>query len=66
MAKFFVDAMGMKMIQKTQDNAIDLERWSGQYYRPAVARGHTGRRADQAAGHRPYWLLVDNDQNSFV
>jgi hypothetical protein len=26
MAKFFVDAMGMKMIQKRKNNAIDLER----------------------------------------
>ena len=24
MAKFFVDAMGMKMIQKRKDNSIDL------------------------------------------
>ena len=57
MAKFFVDAMGMKMIQKRKNNAIDLSDGSVNITVLPLRAGTVGRRADQAAGHRPYWFL---------
>ncbi len=38
MAKFFVDAMGMTMIQKRKNNAIDLSDGSGEHHSAAASR----------------------------
>ena len=54
MAKFFVDAMGMKLIQKRKNNAIDLSDGIGEYHRASAAPRARRMARQQAAGHRSH------------
>jgi catechol 2,3-dioxygenase-like lactoylglutathione lyase family enzyme len=57
MAKFFVDAMGMKMIQKRKNNAIDLSDGSVNITVLPVAAGMGGK-----AGIDHIGFSAENDQ----
>ncbi len=60
MAKFFVDAMGMKMIQKRKNNAIDLSDGSVNITVLPLAAGMGGK-----AGIDHIGFSTDNDQEQF-
>jgi catechol 2,3-dioxygenase-like lactoylglutathione lyase family enzyme len=60
MAKFFVDAMGMKMIQKRSNNAIDLSDGSVNITVLPLAAGLGGQ-----AGIDHIGFSVENDQEQF-
>ena len=60
MAKFFVDAMGMKMIQKRKNNAIDLSDGSVNITVLPLAAGMGGH-----AGIDHIGFSADNDQEQF-
>jgi catechol 2,3-dioxygenase-like lactoylglutathione lyase family enzyme len=60
MAKFFVDAMGMKMIQKRKNNAIDLSDGSVNITVLPLAAGLGGK-----AGIDHIGFSTDNDQEQF-
>jgi catechol 2,3-dioxygenase-like lactoylglutathione lyase family enzyme len=60
MAKFFVDAMGMTLIQKRKNNAIDLSDGSVNITVLPLAAGHGGQ-----AGIDHIGFSTDNDQEQF-
>lgn len=60
MAKFFVDAMGMKMIQKRKNNAIDLSDGEVNITVLPLAAGMGGK-----AGIDHIGFSVANDQEQF-
>ena len=60
MAKFFVDAMGMTMIQKRKNNAIDLSDGSVNITVLPLAAGMGGK-----AGIDHIGFSTDNDQEQF-
>jgi catechol 2,3-dioxygenase-like lactoylglutathione lyase family enzyme len=60
MAKFFVEAMGMKYIQKRKNNAIDLSDGSVNITVLPLAAGMSGR-----AGIDHIGFSVENDQEQF-
>jgi catechol 2,3-dioxygenase-like lactoylglutathione lyase family enzyme len=60
MAKFFVDAMGMKLIQKRKNNAIDLSDGSVNITVLPLAAGMSGK-----AGIDHIGFSSDNDQEQF-
>ena len=60
MAKFFVDAMGMKLIQKRKNNAIDLSDGSVNITVLPLAAGMGGK-----AGIDHIGFSVNNDQEQF-
>jgi hypothetical protein len=60
MAKFFVDAMGMTMIQKRKNNAIDLSDGSVNITVLPLAAGTGGQ-----AGIDHIGFSTDNDQEQF-
>jgi catechol 2,3-dioxygenase-like lactoylglutathione lyase family enzyme len=60
MAKFFVDAMGMKMIQKRKNNAIDLSDGSVNITVLPLAAGMGGK-----AGIDHIGFTAENDQEQF-
>ena len=60
MAKFFVDAMGMTMIQKRKNNAIDLSDGSVNITVLPLAAGMGGQ-----AGIDHIGFSTDNDQEQF-
>lgn len=60
MAKFFVDAMGMKLIQKRSNNAIDLSDGSVNITVLPLAAGLGGQ-----AGIDHIGFSVENDQEQF-
>jgi catechol 2,3-dioxygenase-like lactoylglutathione lyase family enzyme len=60
MAKFFVDAMGMKMIQKRKNNAIDLSDGSVNITVLPLAAGSGGKPGIDHIG-----FSADNDQEQF-
>ena len=60
MAKFFVDAMGMKMIQKRKNNAIDLSDGSVNITVLPLAADSGGH-----AGIDHIGFSTDNDQEQF-
>jgi catechol 2,3-dioxygenase-like lactoylglutathione lyase family enzyme len=60
MAKFFVDAMGMKMIQKRKNNAIDLSDGSVNITVLPLAAGHGGK-----AGIDHIGFSAENDEQQF-
>ena len=60
MAKFFVDAMGMKMIQKRKNNAIDLSDGSFNITVLPLAAGMGGK-----AGIDHIGFTAENDQEQF-
>ena len=60
MAKFFVDAMGMKMIQKRKNNAIDLSDGSVNITVLPLAAGMGGK-----AGIDHIGFSAENDQEQF-
>ncbi len=60
MAKFFVDAMGMKIIQKRKNNAIDLSDGSVNITVLPLAAGTGGQ-----AGIDHIGFSTDNDQEQF-
>ena len=60
MAKFFVDAMGMQMIQKRKNNAIDLSDGSVNITVLPLAAGMGGK-----AGIDHIGFSVENDQEQF-
>ncbi len=60
MAKFFVDGMGMKMIQKRKNNAIDLSDGSVNITVLPLAAGTGGK-----AGIDHIGFSADNDQEQF-
>jgi catechol 2,3-dioxygenase-like lactoylglutathione lyase family enzyme len=61
MAKFFVDAMGMKLIQKRKNNAIDLSDGSVNITVLPLAAGMGGK-----AGIDHIGFSVENDQEQFA
>lgn len=60
MAKFFVDAMGMKLIQKRKNNAIDLSDGSVNITVLPLAAGSGGR-----AGIDHIGFTAESDQDQF-
>ena len=60
MAKFFVEAMGMKLIQKRKNNAIDLSDGSVNITVLPLAAGPGGK-----AGIDHIGFSTDNDQKQF-
>jgi catechol 2,3-dioxygenase-like lactoylglutathione lyase family enzyme len=60
MAKFFVDAMGMKLIQKRTNNAIDLSDGSVNITVLPLAAGMGGK-----AGIDHIGFTAENDQEQF-
>ena len=60
MAKFFVEAMGMKLIQKRKNNAIDLSDGSVNITVLPLAAGSGGN-----AGIDHIGFTTDNDQEQF-
>ena len=60
MAKFFVDGMGMKLIQKRKNNAIDLSDGSVNITVLPLAAGSGGN-----AGIDHIGFTTDNDQEQF-
>jgi catechol 2,3-dioxygenase-like lactoylglutathione lyase family enzyme len=60
MAKFFVEAMGMKMIQKRKNNAIDLSDGSVNITVLPLAAGMGGK-----AGIDHIGFSAENDQDQF-
>ena len=60
MAKFFVEAMGMKLIQKRKNNAIDLSDGSVNITVLPLAAGLEGN-----AGIDHIGFTTDNDQEQF-
>ena len=60
MAKFFVDAMGMKLIQKRSNNAIDLSDGTVNITVLPLAAGHGGQ-----AGIDHIGFSAENDQEQF-
>jgi catechol 2,3-dioxygenase-like lactoylglutathione lyase family enzyme len=60
MAKFFVDAMGMKMIQKRKNNAIDLSDGSVNITVLPLTAGSGGKPGIDHIG-----FSADNDQEQF-
>ena len=60
MAKFFVDCMGMKMIQKRKNNAIDLSDGSVNITVLPLAAGLGGK-----AGIDHIGFSAENDQEQF-
>jgi catechol 2,3-dioxygenase-like lactoylglutathione lyase family enzyme len=60
MAKFFVDAMGMKLIQKRKNNAIDLSDGSVNITVLPLAAGMGGK-----AGIDHIGFTAENDQEQF-
>jgi catechol 2,3-dioxygenase-like lactoylglutathione lyase family enzyme len=61
MAKFFVDAMGMKLIQKRKNNAIDLSDGSVNITVLPLAAGMGGK-----AGIDHIGFSVEDDQEQFA
>ena len=61
MAKFFVDAMGMKLIQKRKNNAIDLSDGSVNITVLPLIAGTGGN-----AGIDHIGFTAENDQEQFV
>jgi catechol 2,3-dioxygenase-like lactoylglutathione lyase family enzyme len=60
MAKFFVDAMGMTLIQKRKNNAIDLGDGSVNITVLPLAAGHGGK-----AGIDHIGFSAENDEEQF-
>ena len=65
MAKFFVDAMGMKMIQKRKNNAIDLSDGSVNITVLPLRAGTGEGEPTKQPGIDHIGFSVDNDQEQF-
>jgi catechol 2,3-dioxygenase-like lactoylglutathione lyase family enzyme len=65
MAKFFVDAMGMKMIQKRKNNAIDLSDGSVNITVLPLRAGTREGEPIKQPGIDHIGFSVDNDQEQF-
>ena len=65
MAKFFVDAMGMKMIQKRKNNAIDLSDGSVNITVLPLRAGTREGEPTKQPGIDHIGFSVDNDQEQF-
>lgn len=65
MAKFFVDAMGMKMIQKRKNNAIDLSDGSVNITVLPLRAGTAEGEPPKQAGIEHIGFTADNDEEQF-
>ena len=65
MAKFFVDAMGMKLIQKRKNNAIDLSDGSVNITVLPLRAGTREGEPTKQPGIDHIGFSVDNDQEQF-
>jgi len=65
MAKFFVDAMGMKMIQKRKNNAIDLSDGSVNITVLPLRAGTPDGEATKLPGIDHIGFTAENDQEAF-